>query len=224
MTDQPTPSSDPKPERSRTLRVTLRIGETVAVLGLVLAAVTFFVGRSDRRAEDAAERRERAEAVQREARAEALVLRAMVDGEGERVFLEPVSTDQVIQTQRYIFPRAVRENAREIGAGRPQIEAAWIASGLLRERRRLEQAGEEPPPGEARVPVAVLTTFIDDGVMRTDRAIYRLGYVVRRGALARSRVELQGVSLLRRASGDNLQVQVDALWAQSRPMAPPSEG
>jgi hypothetical protein len=217
--------SEPEPAaRRRTLNVTLRIGETVAVLGLALAAASFFVGRADRQEEARARRAERAAAVQtqtqeqrRAAAAAALVLRATVDGKGERLLLEAANPGQVIQTQRYIFPRAVREQAREIGAGRPQIERDWVEDGLLRERRALADAGVEPSPGEQRLPVAVVTTFIEAGQTRTDRALYRLGYGVSRGTLGRSRVELQGLSLLRRTTSDDLQAQVDTLWAQGRP-------
>lgn len=209
---------EPKPERRRTLNVTLRIGETVAVLGLILAVTTFFVGRADRAQEAERVEREKAQAAQAQAQASVLVLKGTVDGEGERIFLDPADPEQVIQTQRYVFPRAVRENAREIAAGRPQIEAAWIADGLKRERRALEEAGVEPPSGEARVPVGVATTFIQDGVTRTDSAIYRVGYAVRDGGLlGRSDVVLQGVSLLRRVPRGELQAQVDALWAEGRP-------
>lgn len=210
---------EPKPERRRALNVTLRIGETVAVLGLVLGLASFLVGRADRRAEEAEERQAKAEASQQQARATALVLRGTVDGEGERVLLDPVDPEQIVQTQTYLFPRAVRERGREIDAGRPQIDAVWIADGLKRERRTLEKAGVEPPAGEDEAPVAVVTAFIQDGDTRTDRAIYRVGYRIEDNLLGRSDVKLTGVSLIRRMPQGDLQAELDRLWAQSRPAA-----
>lgn len=214
---EPAPET-PAEKRRRTLNVTFRVGETVAVIGLVLAAASFFVGRADRREEAREDRAERAQAaqVQRQAvqqarAAEALVLRGAVEGEGERVLLAAANPSQVIQTQRYVFPRVVRETARQILAGQPQIERAWVEEGLLAER---ERSGG----GESRLPVAITTTFIDDGETRTDTAVYRVGYGVARGALGRWRVELQGVSLLKRLpEGADAQAEVDALWAAERP-------
>lgn len=221
MTEAEPPEDSAPPKK--TLRVALRLGETVAVLGLLLAAASFFVGRADRReeAERAEAQRARAEATQaaerrRAAAASALVLRAEVADEGGRLFLTAADPDHVIQSQRYLFPAAVREQAREIGAGRPQIDRDWIEDGLLREHERRADAGERLSDGEQRLPVGIVTTFIDEGETRTDAAVYRVGYGVRRGALGRSRVELQGLSLVRRLPAAELQAGVDRLWIGQR--------
>jgi hypothetical protein len=214
-------SAEKKPERSRVLKVSLRVGESVAVLGLVLAGLNYWDGRQERAAKAQAEAQAEQRTAVRQARAAALVLRGEADGEGERVFLAAADPDQVVQSQRYIFPRAVREQAREIGAGRPQIDRAWVEDGLKRERRALEQSGAKAPAGEDQLPVAVVTAYIEEGVTRRDVSIYRLGYVVQPGLLGRSDVELQGVSLLRRLPADAkpgaVQDQLDALWTSSRP-------
>ena len=207
MTDD-NATSEAKAQRRRTRNITLRVGETVAVLGLMLGLASFLVGRADRRAEDAEERRAKAEASQQQARATALVLRGEVDGKGERVLLEPVDPEQVIQTQTYLFPRAVRDRGREIDAGRPQIDLVWVADGLKQEHRALEKAGADPGDGEQELPVAVVTTFIQDGETRTDRSLYRVGYRIKDGLLGRSAVELTAVSLIRRARSGELQAEL----------------
>jgi hypothetical protein len=171
MTDDP-----PKPERSRTLRVSIRIGETVAVLGLLFGVATFLVQRGDRAREVEQQRTEKAQAAQAQARASTLVLKGTVDGEGARVLLAPADPEQVIQSQTYVFPRPVREAARRIGAGQPQIERVWIEDGLKREAKALREAGGEPPRGDTSVPVAIVTAYTDDGETRTDTTLYRLGY------------------------------------------------
>lgn len=210
--------------KRRTLKLALRLGETVAVLGLILAGVSFFVGRADREEQARAEQAQRASAAaaqaegrRRAAVASRLVLRAEQADEGARLYLSPADPGQVIQSQRYVFPAAVRETAREISAGRPQIDRDWVQDGLLAERRRLADAGREPASGEQRLPVGVVTTFIDDGETRTDVAIYRIGYGVARGALGRSHVELQGAALMKRTRAEDLQAEVDALWAEIAP-------
>ena len=205
-----------KPERSRALRITIRVGETVAVLGLLFGVATFLVGRSDRAREAEQARAEKAQAAQAQARATRLVLKGAVEGEGARIVLSAADPEQVIQSQRYIFPRAVREAAREIGAGQPQIDRAWIEDGLKREAKRLREAGGEPPRGEARVPVAVVSTYTQDGEDRTDRRLYRVGYRIDAGLLGRSEVVLLGVSRLKPAGDGDLQEQVDALWTGGR--------
>jgi len=216
MTDDP-----PKSERSRTLRISIRIGETVAVLGLLFGIATFMVGRSDRAREEAQQRTEKAEAEQVQARASTLVLKGEADGEGTRILLTPADPEQVIQTQRYTFPRAVREATRQISAGQPQIDRAWIADGLKREERALRQAGVEPPRGDRKVPVAIDTTYVHDGETRTDRGLYRVGYRFDAGLLGRSEMVLLGVSRIGRAGAGELQPQVDRLWTQGRPASRP---
>jgi hypothetical protein len=60
--------------------------------------------------------------------------------------------------------------------------------------------------------------------MRTDRSLYRVGYVARGGLLGAVKLELQGVSLLRRGVTGDLQGVVDAQWRADRPKPAASAG
>lgn len=219
MSAAPPPDPSPPGPSRPPIRIRLPLGETVAVLGLILAAAGFFFTRADRVNEGRAKAEAEQRTAQVQARASALVLRGQTDEDGAHIWLTPVDDSQVVQSQRYVFPRAVRETARQITAGRPQIDRLWFEDALKDHHRELARAGVEPT-GEQRLPVALVTTFIDDGETRTDQALYQVGYVLRRGALGRSSVQLQGVSLLRRLPSGDPQAAVDAQWAAQQPASP----
>lgn len=206
MSETPTPPPEPAPERSRALRITIRVGETVAVLGLLFGVATFLVQRQDRAREETAAKAEKAKVERRQQRAAALILKGEAADDGSRIGLSPADAEQLIQEQTYVFPRSVRESARRIAAGEPQIDRAWIEDGLKRAAR------EAAPRGDATVPVAIETTFIQDGETRTDRTLYRVGYRIEDALVGRSSVRLLGLSRVRPAAAGPLQPQVDALW------------
>jgi hypothetical protein len=126
--------------------------------------------------------------------------------------LEPLRSDQAIQGQRYYFPTPVLSRAREIQAGRPQIDLAWFDDGLKHALKAARKAGHSLPKGEAELPVAIVTTYVEDGEMRTDRSLYRLGYNAKGGLLGAVKLHLLGVSLVRRGVGEDVQAAVDAAW------------
>ena len=68
-----------------------------------------------------------------------------------------------------------------------------------------------------RLPVGIVTTFIEDGQTKTDRAIYLLGYSAHPRVLRSDKVELEGLSLLRRGAGEDIQHAVDAVWLSQNP-------
>jgi len=100
----------PKAElKPRTRRFWLTVGEVVAVLGLVLASLSFWENHRDR------QQAQRQEAVKAQAQSRSVfVMRAQADEDGERVLLEPTAPAQVVQTQRYLFPTPVLGHAKEI--------------------------------------------------------------------------------------------------------------
>ena len=120
--------------------------------------------------------------------------------------------DQAVQSQRYLFPRAVLDHAMEVAAAEPQVQAAWVRDGLLREVEAAARAAGRKAEGSGRLPVGVLTTFVQDGEVRTDRAVYLVGYRVDPGGLfGRPHLVLQGLALAEHAQGD-LQAAVEARW------------
>ena len=69
--------------------------------------------------------------------------------------------------------------------------------------------------GEATLPVGVIATYVQDGEMRTDQSIYRLGYAWRSRLLGGPRLALQGVSLVRRSVRGDLRTAVESAWRRS---------
>jgi hypothetical protein len=129
------------------------------------------------------------------------------DKDGEKVRLSTVHAEQVIQTQTLWFPADIRADSVET-TGNPRLEAGWIEDGL---RKAVGKAGGKPKRG--RLPVGIVTVFIEDGQTRTDRAIYQLGYSLHPRVLLGAKVELEGLTLARRGVAGDLQAAVNAQWA-----------
>jgi hypothetical protein len=203
----------------------LTIGEVVALAGLVLAGLNYW----DNHHERVVAERERAQAPAPAPKVPALVLRGTVEGDGARIMLEPISSEQAIQTERYVFPSAILGHAKEIAAGRPQIDLGWFDDGLKRALKEARRAGASLPKGEAEMPMGVETAYVEGGEMRTDRALYRVGYVANPGLLGAIKLHLTGVSLVRRGVKGDLQAAVDSLWGtmalqpEPKPAAKPAD-
>jgi hypothetical protein len=135
-------------------------------------------------------------------------------GAGERIQMAAVHPEQVIQTQALTFPGEVRGEAVQT-TGNPRIEAGWLEGGL---EKALHAHGVKATHG--RVPVGVTTVFIEDGQSKTDNAVYLVGYSLHPRVLRSAKVELEGLSLLRRGVGEDIQKAVDAAWARQVPEAP----
>jgi hypothetical protein len=203
-------SDAPPPPKKRLPIRWLALSEIVAVAAVVIAGLGYWDShrQRDQEARDkAAVARER-QAEQRAASAkQAFILKGAVEGSGERIRLEPVNDGQVIQTQTLVFPTPIRDDEVET-TGNPRIERRWFADGLKKARRKGAESG--------RMPVGVVTSYIQDGQTRSDHAIYMLGYTVEDRMLRGDEVKLDGLSLARRVGPDGMQRSVDALWEGAR--------
>ena len=189
----------------RRFRLWITISELVGVLALVIAGLNFWDSH-----------RERVTDARREAAAEraasgrsAFVVSGQMEADGARLTFQPLNSAQAIQSQRYLFPRAVLGHAMEVSAARPQIDVGWIEGGLRREVAERRKAGAGAN-GEATLPVGIVTTFVQDGDVRTDQSLYRLGYAWRSRLFGGPRLALQGVSLIRRGVPGDLRRAVEA--------------
>jgi hypothetical protein len=189
-------------EQKRQRRFWLTVGEVVGVLALVIAGLNYWEAH---REHAAAEHHQAAEA---QARA-AFVMVGAADAAGAKIMIDPLKPAQAIQSQRYIFPTAILGHEMEVSAARPQIDAAWIEAGL----RKALDAAHAKGDGEARLPVGVVTTYVEDGDTRTDSSIYLVGYAYRSRFLGGLKITLQGLSLGRRAVKGDLQAEVNRRWA-----------
>jgi len=188
----------------------LTLAETVGILALIVAGLGWWDNHRERLQQDservAAERTAAVQARREAARSTFLLVGELGD-DGERIRLRSAHADQVIQTQTLVFPAAVRGDTVET-TGNPRIDRSWLEDGLKKaDRDRKVGAGEE-----LRVPVGVVTTYVEAGEMKTDRSIYAVAYNLKNRLLRGATVKLEGVSLLRRGVTGDLKAAVEAAW------------
>jgi len=202
-------TSSPPPERKRG-RFWLNVGEIAAVLAVIIAGLSYWDSHKQHaEADRQAAETEKAHAV--------VVLRGEADADGRRVTLDAVSSAEVIQTQRYIFPTVILDHPMEVSAAKPQIDLDWIGHGIDQSL----DAARAKKTGEARLPVAIVTTYVEDGDTRIDHSVYQLGYRWRSRFLGGRQIVLQGIALERRGVTGDLRAAVDRRWtAQSSGKGP----
>jgi hypothetical protein len=201
-------------ERKRRLRF-LTVAELVGIAALIIAAAGYWDTHRER-AQTERERAAEAQEKRAEARAGALKLTFLMtgspEGAGERLKLASVHSEQVIQTQALTFPSEIRGDAVNT-TGNPRIEAGWIEGGVTKAEHARDGKGRSGP-----LPVAIVTTFIEDGQTKTDTALYQLGYRAHPRVLRSDKVELEGLSLIRRGVAGDAQAAVDAAWLRQNPL------
>jgi len=209
--------SETPAEKRRRLRF-LTLAEFVGVAALVIAGLGYWDSHRER-TQTAKERAAEAQEKKAQAKAGALKLAFLMtgtpEGDGERLRLATVHPDQVIQTQAITFPAEIRGDAVQT-TGNPRMEAGWIEGGLTKAEHVRGGTSHQ-----GRIPVGVVTVFIEDGQPKTDRAIYLLGYRSHPKMLRSDKVELEGLSLMRRGVGEDMQAAVDQAWARISP--PPAK-
>ena len=182
----------------------LSLAEIVGVVAVVVAVLGYWDSHRER-TQEAREKALAARERQVEARANALrqsfLMTGTLEGSGDRIRLSSQRPEQVIQTQTIWFPKAIRDAPVET-TGNPRLEVGWVEDGL---RKAKTESG--------RVPVGVLTVFIEDGLTKTDRAVYQVGYSLHPRTLRKAEVDLDGLSLARRGVTGDLQAAADNLWA-----------
>jgi hypothetical protein len=192
----------------------LSLAELVGILALVIAGLGYWDTHRERTLTEK-ERAAQAQEKTAEARAGALKLSFLMTGSpeagGDRLRLSTVHAEQVIQTQSVTFPSEVRGDTAET-TGNPRIEAGWLEDGLS---KAAHIRGVKKLHG--RLPVGVVTVFIEDGQTKTDRAIYLVGYSAHPRMLRSDKVELEGLSFVRRGVGEDLQQAVDKVWLSQNP-------
>ena len=210
-------SETPKPKKRLPIRW-LTLAEVVGLVAVVIAGLGYWDAHRGR----ALEERERA-AAERERKAEAragalkqtFLMTAAPQDSGDWLRLTSVHSDQVIQTQSLTFPTEVRADPVET-TGNPRIEAGWFGAGLAKAEKARGRGGKV---ARGRLPVGIVTVYVEDGQTKTDRALYLLGYSLHPHVLRADRVELEGLSLVRRGVGENVQAAVDGLWSSTSPPA-----
>lgn len=180
----------------------IRISEVVGVVAVIIAILNFWDNHSERRLAEKAQ----VAADQRAAIAPAFVLVGTADADGGRIRLSPVRADQPIQSQVFFFPADIRDKPVQT-TGAARIEAGWIEGGL---RKAAGKDGADG--GDLRLPVGISTTYLADGDMRTDNAVYDVGYRLEHRFMRPSRVVLEGLSVVRRGVRGDLRTASEQLY------------
>ena len=203
---------EPRPKKGFRLRM-LSLAELVGVAALVIAGLGYWDSHREREQQE--HDRVKAEAAQKSAEAdkgkaqvqaaqqEAIRHALLLIGTPakDELRLQPTRPEQVIQTQTLWFPSNVRVDSVAT-TGNPRIEAGWIEDKL----RHAATASDH------QVPVAIETTFIEDGQTRTDRSLYMIGFSLHGRLVGGPKVEFEGLSLARRGVTGGLQAAVNDLW------------
>ncbi|QXQ06452.1 hypothetical protein KX816_20280 [Sphingosinicellaceae bacterium] len=174
----------------------ISFAELIGVLALVISAAGYWDSHRER------ERSESAKPVP----AAPLLLTGSADAARTTLSLKPAHGDAVVQTQTLFFPTTVRADTVDT-TGNARIEAGWIEDGV---RKAVPSARDAHPP---RLPVGIVTEFVDGGTTRRDAAIYDVGYALRERLLRGRAVELEGITLVRRLPAAGLKAAVDARWS-----------
>ena len=188
MTDTPeTPAA-----RRRRLRW-ISFAELIGVLALVISAASYWDAHQDRAR------------VEAPATPAPLLLTATRSDDRTALTLKPAHGDAVIQTQTLIFPPDIHPDPVDVTSG-ARIEAAQIEHGI---RRFVPKAKVNAPP---RLPVGIVTIFIEGNATRRDAAIYDVGYRMRGRLLAPFAIDLEGITLVRRVPPGALKAAVATRW------------
>lgn len=191
----------------------ISLGEGLAVIAVLISALTLWNNWSERHEGEAAKT---ADARRASTRAATLLLVATGSG-GDELALKPASAGQSVQSQKILFPSALDVAPAET-TGEPRLEAGWFARALTKAR---EAAGlPDDSRGDERLPVVIITRFLVDGEPHEDVALYDIGYSVAGRLIAGHSVTLRGVSLVSRVKSADAQARLDARWTKSLPAAP----
>ena len=181
----------------------LTLGEVIGVLALLVSAASLWDAHLDRVAD-------RSKAAQAPGIAvKPLMLASSASDDGRTLTITSPGSERVIQTQTIMFPAALGIATVDT-VGSPRIEAGWFSNAL----NKLPHQSDKP----GRLPVAIVTHYLDDGTPREDTAIYDIGYRWRSRLIGNDVPAMEGITLVARGA-TKLQARLDARWAKARPAA-----
>jgi hypothetical protein len=202
--------SDSAPEAKEAAAIRRRwitLGESVAVLAVLISAVTLYLNWADKR-EERAEKASESHKVS--ARAATLVLRA-ASVRDDGIALASGDPAQIVQSQTIRFPAALALAPVDT-SGDPRIEADWFDGALKKARDKAKLPDESV--GDERLPVAIATRFTVNGDTHESVALYDIGYGIEGGWIAGHSLTLRGIARVEGLSATGAQAAVDARWAR----------
>jgi len=201
------PSDDERNEQRARARRWLTLGEIVAVAGLLIAALSLYLGWSGRRDDEAQRRADQAEARQAAAAQHTHIGLIATDADGEVLSFKGSACP--LQSVEIRFPSALGVGPQSLSVSY-RIEADWFDEPLL-------EALAPSKAHEGRLPVLVVSRCTADDGDREEHAIYEISYRVESKLLQGKAVHLRGLVLREYVGATEGQAKLDQAW---RALAP----
>jgi hypothetical protein len=212
--DTPTAKAEARAVEAAAIRRRwITLGEALAVIAVVISALTLWNNWSERSEGEATKD---AQAQRASTLAGTLVLTA-ASSSARELILKPASAEQSVQSQTIVFPTALGAAPAQT-TGEPRIEAAWFDHALKSARNR--NGLPDDSRGDERLPVAITTRFLVDGTAHEDVALYDIGYSISGRLLGGHNLTLRGLSLVSHVKRGKAQAMLDARWARLHPDRP----
>ena len=193
-------------EQKRSRLRWLTLAEIVAIVAVAISALGLWKSWRDEPARPAV--------VVAGARSVPLTLRAVPDKDHGALSLAAVEAGHAVQSATISYPSALDVGPSE-QTGEIRLSASTLDNRLFRARDDAKAAKETK--GGSRLPILVVTRYVEAGAPREDRAIYDLGYSIRDGGLLSGReLRLGGVSLAVRGKAAT-QAALDRRWSRQLP-------
>jgi hypothetical protein len=205
-----TSESERAEERQRRRRW-LTLGETVAVAGLLIAALSLYLGWSSRRDDEAQRRAEQAAARKAEAEQRGHIGLVATDADGEVLSFKGVAC--ALQSADIRFPSALGVPAQSTSLTY-RIKADWFDGQLL-------DAIAPAKADQGRLPVLIDSRCTGEDGDRVEHAIYDIPYRVDSRLLRGKTVHLRGLVLREYVGAANGQARLDTVWRALAPAARP---
>ena len=188
-------------EAAKTRRRWISLAEIVAVAGVLIAALSLYLGWAERR-DAAAEKQAEQSAAARKTTTARLV--GTVEDDGERVALADPAQAAVASID-VRFPPALGLATQDTIVP-PRIEADWIDRAVL----KLTDGGADAVRG--RMPVLIAATIAEGDRPAVDRAIYDVVFATEGRTFGGRTLKLEGVVFRERVRSDAA-ARLDTLWA-----------
>jgi hypothetical protein len=188
----------------------ITLGEIVGVAGLIVAALSLYLGWAGRRDDEVARRAEQVAARKAEAEQRRHIGLVATDADGEVLSFKGVAC--TLQSADIRFPGALGVPAQNTALSY-RIEADWFDAPLL---EALEPAKVE----QGRLPVLIESRCTGEDGDRVEHAIYEIPYRVDSRLLRGKTVHLRGLVLREYVSAATGQARLDAAWRALAPAGP----
>ncbi|MGZ3172852.1 MAG: hypothetical protein ACXWJC_07325 [Croceibacterium sp.] len=193
-------------ERRAIRRRWINVGEVVAVAGLIIAALSLYLGWSGRREDEAERRAEQAEA--RKQGSHVGLVATHADGD----VLDFKGAACALQSADISFPTALGVATQSTTLD-PHIDADWFAKPLL-------EAIAPSKAEKGRMPVLIESRCTGETGDRLERAVYDVPFSVDSRFLRGKTIRLRGLVLREYVTAANGQAHLDAAWRAGAPKTP----